>query len=102
MERSVALNRLYLKFATTYSGFQRGNGRIPGRATMKLLHIDSSALGANSVTRELTAAIVARWQDQLPGLEVTYRDLDAEPLPHLTGPVLTKADAAAAEESERA
>ncbi|WP_368566026.1 FMN-dependent NADH-azoreductase [Pseudoxanthomonas sp. UTMC 1351] len=68
---------------------------------MKLLHIDSSALGANSVTRELTAAIVARWQDKLPGLEVTYRDLDAEPLPHLTGPVLTKADAAAAEESER-
>ena len=68
---------------------------------MKLLHIDSSALGAGSVTRELTAAIVARWQDKLPGLEVTYRDLDAEPLPHLTGPVLTKADAAAAEISEQ-
>jgi FMN-dependent NADH-azoreductase len=68
---------------------------------MKLLHIDSSALGAGSVTRELTAAIVARWQDKLPGLEVTYRDLDAEPLPHLTGPVLTKADAKAAEISEQ-
>lgn len=67
---------------------------------MKLLHIDSSALADNSVTRQLTAAIVARWQDKLPGLEVTYRDLDAEPLPHLTGPVLTQADAAAAEASE--
>lgn len=67
---------------------------------MKLLHIDSSALADNSVTRQLTAAIVARWQDQTPGLKVTYRDLDAQPLPHLTGPVLTKADADAAAQSE--
>lgn len=69
---------------------------------MKLLHIDSAATGAASVTRELTAAIVARWQDAVPGLSVTYRDLDAEPLPHLTGPVLAKADPAIAEAGERA
>jgi FMN-dependent NADH-azoreductase len=68
---------------------------------MKLLHIDSAATGAGSITRELTAAIVARWQDAVPGLQVTYRDLDTDPLPHLTGPVLTKADAAAAEAGER-
>ena len=68
---------------------------------MKLLHIDSAATGTGSVTRELTAAIVARWQDAVPGVSVTYRDLDAVPLPHLTGPVLTKADAAAAEASEQ-
>jgi FMN-dependent NADH-azoreductase len=68
---------------------------------MKLLHIDSAATGAGSVTRELTATIVARWQDTVPGLSVTYRDLDTQPLPHLTGPVLTKADAAAAEASEQ-
>lgn len=68
---------------------------------MKLLHIDSAATGAHSVTRELTAAIVARWQDAVPGLTVMYRDLDAEPLPHLTGEVLAKADPAVAEESER-
>lgn len=68
---------------------------------MKLLHIDSAATGAGSVTRELTAAIVARWQDAVPNLSVTYRDLDAEPLPHLTGPVLIKTDTAAAEASER-
>lgn len=42
---------------------------------MKLLHIDSSALGAHSVTRELTGAIVARWQEALPQLSVEYRDL---------------------------
>jgi len=68
---------------------------------MKLLHIDSAATGAGSITRELTAAIVARWQDAVPGLQVTHRDLDADPLPHLTGPVLTKADAVAAAAGER-
>ena len=69
---------------------------------MKLLHIDSAATGNGSVTRELTAAIVARWQDALPGLEVSYRDLDAQPLPHLTGPVLAKADPAIAEAGDQA
>lgn len=68
---------------------------------MKLLHIDSSALGANSVTRELSAAVVARWQDALPALQVEYRDLDAEPIPHLTGRTLAKADPAEANEGER-
>jgi FMN-dependent NADH-azoreductase len=69
---------------------------------MKLLHIDSAATGAGSVTRELTATIVARWEDAIPGLTVAYRDLDAQPLPHLTGPVLTKVDQVAAESSEQA
>jgi len=68
---------------------------------MKLLHLDSSALGAGSVTRELTAAIVARWQDAVPGLAVEYGDLDADPLPHLTGSVLSGADAAAQAEGTR-
>lgn len=68
---------------------------------MKLLHLDSSALGANSVSRELSAAIVAQWQARHPGLEVEYRDLDSNPLPHLTGASLAKADPAEAEESAR-
>jgi FMN-dependent NADH-azoreductase len=68
---------------------------------MKLLHIDSAATGAGSVTRELTAAIVARWQEVVPGLSVTYRDLDAEPLPHLTSPVLAKVDPVVAEAGEQ-
>jgi FMN-dependent NADH-azoreductase len=68
---------------------------------MKLLHIDSSALGANSVTRELSAAIVARWQDALPGLTVEYRDLDLEPVTHLTGRSLAKADPADTADAER-
>ncbi|HJT98019.1 MAG TPA: FMN-dependent NADH-azoreductase [Rhodanobacteraceae bacterium] len=49
---------------------------------MKLLHIDSSALGQHSVSRELSAAIVAGWKRRHSGLEVVYRDLAAEPLPH--------------------
>ncbi|QNP40620.1 FMN-dependent NADH-azoreductase [Lysobacter solisilvae (ex Woo and Kim 2020)] len=69
---------------------------------MKLLHIDSAATGAGSVTRELTSAIVARWQDAVPGLKVSYRDLDSAPLPHLTGPVLAKVDQAVAEAGEQA
>ncbi len=60
---------------------------------MKLLHIDSSALGDQSVTRELTAAIVARWQDGVPGLTVDYLDLDAQPIPHLTARTLARSDA---------
>ncbi|MBU8978250.1 NAD(P)H-dependent oxidoreductase [Lysobacter sp. MMG2] len=67
---------------------------------MKLLHLDSSALGTNSVTRELTAAVVARWQDAVADLSVDYRDLDADPLPHLTGRSLAKADPAQAEADE--
>lgn len=67
---------------------------------MKLLHLDTSALGTNSVTRELTAAVVARWQDANDDLTVEYRDLDADPLPHLTGRSLAKADPAQAEADE--
>jgi FMN-dependent NADH-azoreductase len=60
--------------------------REPGfqlnETAMKLLHIDSSALGAHSVSRELTAAIVKMWKRTHPGAEVTYHDLAANPLPH--------------------
>jgi FMN-dependent NADH-azoreductase len=61
---------------------------------MKLLHIDSSALGPYSVSRELSAAIVAGWKRRNPDLEVVYRDLAADPLPHWS-PVSDAADPAA-------
>ena len=47
---------------------------------MKLLHIDASALGAHSVSRGLTAAVVAEFVRNHPGIEVTYRDLHEAPL----------------------
>ncbi|WP_266158506.1 FMN-dependent NADH-azoreductase [Dyella silvatica] len=49
---------------------------------MKLLHIDASALGNHSVSRGLTAAIVAELTQAQPELEVSYHDLAAQPLPH--------------------
>ena len=60
---------------------------------MKLLHLDSSILGQTSASRELGAAVVARWQRDVSGLEVAYRDLAANPLPHLSGASLAQADA---------
>lgn len=54
---------------------------------MKLLHIDASALGTYSVTRGLTAAIVAEFVQSHPGTEVTYRDLHAAPLAPWSMPV---------------
>lgn len=69
---------------------------------MKLLHLDSSALGAGSASRQLTAAVVQRFREAQPGLEVIHHDLDAEPLPHLTAASLAKADPAEAARAERA
>ncbi|TBR39587.1 MULTISPECIES: FMN-dependent NADH-azoreductase [Dyella] len=61
---------------------------------MNVLHIDSSALGAHSVSRGLTAAIVTELKHEQPGLNVTYRDVAANPLPHWA-PVADAADPAA-------
>ena len=52
---------------------------------MKILHIDASILGANSASRELSAAIVQRLRKSQPHSEVRYRDLAAVPLAHLSG-----------------
>jgi len=52
---------------------------------MKLLHVDSSILGPGSVSRQLSAEIVAAERRLHPGLEVIYRDLAAEPVGHLSG-----------------
>jgi FMN-dependent NADH-azoreductase len=52
---------------------------------MNLLHIDASVLGDNSVSRKISAAIVTRLTSADPGLKVTYRDVAADPLPHLNG-----------------
>lgn len=64
---------------------------------MKVLHIDSSALGSASASRELTAAVVRQLRADSPHVEVSYRDLDAQPLPHFTGATLAKSDPAEAE-----
>jgi FMN-dependent NADH-azoreductase len=58
---------------------------------MKLLHIDASILGDNSVSRRVSAAIVDRLRQATPGLEIIYRDLSSAPLSHLSGAHLAAA-----------
>ena len=62
---------------------------------MNLLHIDASVLGDHSVSRQVSAAIVARLKAANPDLTVVYRDLAAAPLPHLGGLHLAAAQGAA-------
>ena len=49
-----------------------------------LLHIDSSFQGDLSISRSLSARAAHAWREAHPGGAVTYRDLGAEPVPHLT------------------
>ena len=51
---------------------------------MTLLHLDSSITGDGSVSRQLSAAIVAKLRAADPHIEVSYRDLVADPIAHLT------------------
>jgi FMN-dependent NADH-azoreductase len=51
---------------------------------MKLLHIDSSIQGVASASRELSASVVEHLRAKDPMLSVTYRDVVAKPLEHLT------------------
>jgi FMN-dependent NADH-azoreductase len=66
---------------------------------MKLLHVDSSILGPGSVSRQLSAEIVAAERRRQPVLTVVYRDLAAEPVGHLSGAHLAAAQEAPAEGS---
>jgi FMN-dependent NADH-azoreductase len=52
---------------------------------MNLLHLDSSILGSNSASRQVSAAIVGQLAKATPGLDIVYRDLTAAPLSHLSG-----------------
>jgi FMN-dependent NADH-azoreductase len=54
----------------------------------KLLHVDSAITGDNSVSRQLTKAIVAEWKASNPGATVEYVDLSKEAPTHLDGSVL--------------
>lgn len=64
---------------------------------MTILKIDSSILGDHSVSRKLSAGIVARLLAARPGERVVHRDLGAAPVPHLSGATLAAAQSPAAE-----
>jgi FMN-dependent NADH-azoreductase len=61
---------------------------------MNLLHVDASVLGDHSVSRQVSAAAVARLRSADASLKVTYRDLAAQPISHLSGPQLAAAQGA--------
>ncbi|MFJ8111029.1 FMN-dependent NADH-azoreductase [Streptomyces sp. NPDC096132] len=63
-----------------------------------LLHIDSSAYpGQASTSRVVTEAFRAAWEEQHPTGTVIYRDLAADPVPHITADVYLAGMAAPAE-----
>ncbi len=64
---------------------------------MKLLHIDSSILGGYSVSRQLSAQTVARLIAGRDDVEVVYRDVAADPIPHLSGGYLAALQSAEAD-----
>jgi FMN-dependent NADH-azoreductase len=49
-----------------------------------VLHIDASINGENSASRAISRSIVDQLTIERGGADVVYRDLAAEPLPHLT------------------
>jgi len=61
---------------------------------MKLLHVDSSILGQGSVSRDLSAEVVATFRGRHPGLAVTRLDLAATSIGDLTAAHLTAAQGA--------
>ena len=69
---------------------------------MNLLHIDSSILGESSASRGMTREIIERLKAKHPGTEVTYLDLAAGDLPHLSHKSLARSDATEAEKNAQA
>lgn len=61
----------------------------PKEFFMQLLHVDSAITGANSVSRQLTAQIVAAYKASNPATEVTYLDLVANTPAHFTMDAMT-------------
>ena len=75
---------------------------------MKLLHIDSSILGDNSASRQLSRSVVHAWQAAEPAAVVTYRDLASDAISHFSAATLVAAgttaelrDAAQQHEAQR-
>ena len=62
---------------------------------MKLLHIDSSILGDNSASRQLSREVVQAWQAAEADVVVTYRDLAADAISHFSAQTLVAAGTSA-------
>jgi FMN-dependent NADH-azoreductase len=69
---------------------------------MKLLHVDSSILGQGSVSRDLSADVVAALQMRHADLAVTRLDLAATPIGHLTAAHIAAAQGAPVDDALKA
>ena len=67
---------------------------------MKLLHVDSSVLGTNSVSRQLTAEVVAEWRKSHPDTTVEYLDLAVDAPNHFNADAIGIKTGAQAEPTE--
>jgi FMN-dependent NADH-azoreductase len=67
----------------------------------RLLHVDSSLNADNSVSRKLSAALVERWRQVDPSVAVTYRDLAAKPIAHLSRSALSTDAAKLSDDARR-
>jgi FMN-dependent NADH-azoreductase len=77
----------------------RSNIFFTFKALMQLLHLDSSVLGGASVSRQLSAELVARHRALHPGIQVVSRDLAADPALHLSGAHMAAFQGAATEDA---
>lgn len=51
---------------------------------MKLLQIDTSILGEQSVSRQLTSSVIRQLSTAYPDAEIIHHDFALEPIPHLS------------------
>ena len=51
---------------------------------MKLLQIDTSILGEQSVSRQLTSSVIRQLSTAYPDAEIIHHDFAVEPIPHLS------------------
>jgi FMN-dependent NADH-azoreductase len=69
-----------------------------------LLHINSSVRTSGSVSRQLTAEFIDKWQTARPEFRIVERDLASQPVPHITeqtiGAYFTPAESRNAEQAE--
>ncbi len=71
---------------------------------MKLLNIEVSPNGENSSSRQASRHLLEKFKKDIPGISITTRDLDAQPIPHLSradiGAAFTPAEARTPEQQQ--
>ena len=56
---------------------------------MKLLHIDASITGDNSISKQLTSSLIEQFKKDQAELEIIHYNLDKDPIAHLSNQILT-------------